>query len=283
MSGPLNHAPADQQTADKYPFAPAGTAEELYPPVCLRTHWDPTQILKRVLPEQGKGASLPLPLDFRPYVRICKDYVTTAPAEVAPMPPASVVFPQGGEFYPPGRYSAAIDRESVLRYLDRRLDRWCQTKEYVPPVNSDMYNAKQLVPRDATPVSGFVAELAMPQTVLRDGPYDCRSENDATAWNRSPRLFNNPTKQDKWGSETWYALPTGKIPMPHGNTMKVPPTAQTVAGAFPIGRPGGDGVAHAGIQPIYGRGGMARQPEDRVWPLEPVGVVGAGVGSKAPA
>jgi hypothetical protein len=227
-----------------------------------------------------------LPLDFRPYVRICKDYVTTAAAEVAPLPPASVVFPQGGEFYPPGRYSAAIDQESTLRYLDRRLDRWCQTQEYVPSVNSDMYRAGMLVPRDTLPPSGFVQELAMPKSVLRDGPYDCRSANDAVAWARSPRLFNNPTKQDKWGSEKWYALPGGKVPLPHGDTMPVSPTAQAAVSAFPLERPGGNGVAvvsaHSGIRPIY-NDGMQRQPVDRVWPLEPVGIVGAGVGFRAPA
>lgn len=210
-----------------FPYKAAGTEAELYPPVCLRSHWDPTAMLRLILPDQ----QVQLPLDFRPYTKVCKDYVTSGPAVMAPMPPKGMVFPSGGEFYPPGRYAAAINDESTLRYLDRRLDRWCQKQEYVPPTNSDMYVANATVTRTAKPDSAFVSELAMPQAVLRESDYYCRKQNDVVNWDRSPRLFSNPTKQDKWGAQRYSALRGGSLIFPHGDSQPVPPTAQAIAGA----------------------------------------------------
>jgi len=188
-------------------------------------------MLRLILPKQHVG----LPLDFRPYVKVCKDYVTSAPATVAPMPPSNMVFPTGGEFYPPGRYSAAIDNESKLFYLDRTLDRWCQKKEFIPSTNSDMYVPNVMVSRTQKPTSAFVQELAMPQAVLREDGYTCRTENDIHNWNRSPRLFSNPTKQDRYGAQTYSALPGGKLIFPHGNAVPVPLTKQAQAGAKIVG------------------------------------------------
>ena len=249
-------APANRQTAESYPFTAAGTEQQLYPPVCLRSHWDPTMILRHTLPEKGEGQSLPLPMDFRPYVKVCKDYVTSGPAVAAPLPPADMVFPMGGEFYPPGRYAAAIDHESALVYLDRRLDRWCQKKEWVPSLNSDMYVPNVLVPRSKPSNSAMVQELAMPQAVLRESAYDCRSTNDSVNWQKSGRLFNNPTKQDRYGAQRYSALPGGIVPITHGDAVPVPPTASARAAASKVyvPRPGGDGVtAHAGIRPVFER------------------------------
>ena len=87
----------------------------LFPPVCLKSHWDPTEMLRHILPQQ----KVDLPQDFRPLVKVCKQYVSSAHPVAAPMPPKNMVFPMGGEFYPPGRYAEAIDKESVLRTLDR--------------------------------------------------------------------------------------------------------------------------------------------------------------------
>jgi hypothetical protein len=184
----------------------------------------------------------------------------------------------GGEFYPPGRYANAINNESRLHYLDRRLDRWCQTKEWVPSTGSDMYVPNVTVVRKGGPTSAMVQELAMPQSVLRTEPYVCRSADDRVNWEKSPRLFNNPTKQDRYGAERYYALPGGKLVIPHGDAQPVPPTASARAGAraVRIPRPGGDGVsmesAFGGIRPIYER------------PLQPSGpVVGIGAaGAQAP-
>ena len=269
--------PADRQGAEPYPFQQAGTETELFPPVCLRSHWDPTMILRHVLPEEGRGASLALPMDFRPYVKVCKNYVTSAPAVPAPLPPSNVVFPMGGEFYPPGRYANAINNESRLHYLDRRLDRWCQTKEWVPSTRSDMYVPNGTVVRKGGPTSAMVQELAMPQSVLRTEAYTCRSADDRVNWEKSGRLFNNPTKQDRYGAERYYALPGGKLVIPHGEAQPVPLTASARAGAMAIPRPGGDGVsmdrAFGGIKPIFERPLQASGP-----------IVGLGAaGAQAPA
>ena len=221
----------EMNVPESVPLKSVGTEKQLFPPVCLTSHWDPTAMLRLILPDQHVG----LPMDFRPYVKVCKDYVTSAPAVVAPMPPNNMVFPSGGEFYPPGRYSANINNESKLHYLDRTLDRWCQTKEFIPKLTSDMYVPNVMVTRSEQPTSAFVQELAMPQAVLRETGFNCRTENDQNNWNRSPRLFSNPTKQDRYGAQTYSALPGGKLIFPHGNAVPVPLTAQAQAGAEIVG------------------------------------------------
>jgi hypothetical protein len=210
----------------------------LFTPVCLKTHWDPTQMLRHILPQE----KVALPEDFRPWVKVCKNYVTSAPAIPAPMPPKNVVFPSGGEFYPPGRYSANIDQESVLRTLDKPLDKWCPTTKYIPSQESNMFVAGSTVP-DRKPISNaFVSELSMPQALLRTDIYTCRSENDTKYFERSPRLFNNPTKQDRYGAGKFYGLPGGDAqgqPMPHGGVNTVPLTSHAIRSSYPIPQPGG--------------------------------------------
>jgi hypothetical protein len=105
-----------------------------------------------------------------------------------------------------------------------------------------MYVPGSTVP-DRKPMSdAFVSELAMPQALLRTDIYTCRSENDTKYFDRSPRLFNNPTKQDRYGAEKFYALPGGLPqgePMPHGGVNVVPPTKQAQIASWPIEQPGG--------------------------------------------
>ena len=228
----------------QYPFQDATAS---MPPVCLKTHWDPTQILKRVLPQQ----QVALPEDFRPWVRVCKNYVTSAPAREAPMPPKDMVFPTGGGFYPPGRYTAAIDKESSLRTLDQPLDDWCEKGRYVPKLSSTLYNSGSTLPDRKTTMSAFVSELAMPKALLRADEHSCRTENDTAYFAKSGRLFNNPTKQDRYGAQKYYALrdglPKGE-PMPHGGVPMVPPTFQAAVGkhgANIFQQPGGTNVTVA--------------------------------------
>jgi hypothetical protein len=206
-----------------YPFP---TVEgNLFPPMCLTSHWDPTKMLRHILPTRH----VTLPEDFRPLVKVCMEYKTSAPTREAPLPPADMVFPTGGGVYPPGRYSAAIDQESVLRTLDQRLDRVCVTSQYIPSEGSNMYVAGSTLPDRKATVSAFVAELSMPQALLRNDGLTCRSANDTAYFERSGRLFHNPTKQDRYGAQTFYAkrggLPQG-APMPHGGVNQMPPTAQ---------------------------------------------------------
>jgi hypothetical protein len=222
------------------PMESAG--DDLFPPVCLKTHWDPTRMIAHILPQQ----KVALPMDFRPFVRVCKEYVSSAPSVVAPLPPSNMVFPTGGEFYPPGRYTASIDTESVLRTLDHPLDKWCPSSRYVPRQDSDLFVAGRTVPDRGPVSSAFVSELAMPKALLRADTYTCRSSNDSAYFQRSGRVFNNPTKQDRYGADRFYASPQATHgrgdPMPHGGVNHVQPTTQALmsadrTGLFP--QPGG--------------------------------------------
>jgi hypothetical protein len=220
-----------------YPFK--NVEGNLFPPVCLKTHWDPTEMLRHILPQQKVG----LPQDFRPWVKVCKNYVTSAPMIEAPLPPKNMVFPTGGEFYPPGRYSNNIDKESVLRTLDHPLDKWCPTTQYIPRETSNMYVSGSTLPDRKAISDAFVSELSMPQALLRTDTYTCRSENDAAYFERSGRLFNNPTKQDRYGANKYYAHRNGGErgePMPHGGVNEVKPTRQAMKSYWPIEMPGGN-------------------------------------------
>lgn len=169
------------------------STQPFFPAVKISCHWDPTRIYARSVPT----SLVALPVDFRPYAKICQEYRTTAPEQRAPEVSNDVVFPMGGEVYPPTRYLNSIDKESLLRRLDRPLGT-CDDKQYQPPAEGDMYRDRMLVPESKTPMSRFVSELSMPQALLRTGAYHCREQADQHNWDRSPRLFNNSTKQDRY-------------------------------------------------------------------------------------
>jgi hypothetical protein len=195
-------------------------------------------MLRHIIPQQRVS----LPEEFRPWVKVCKKYVTSAPAIPAPMPPAGMVFPTGGSFYPPGRYAAAIDQESSLRALDQPLDSACPNSQYIPKQTSNMYVSGSTLPERKTMSNAFVDELAMPQALLRVDNYSCRTANDTAYFERSGRLFNNPTKQDRYGAQKFYALkdglPQGE-PMAHGGVPRMVPTVQAVQSRGPFSQPGG--------------------------------------------
>lgn len=184
-----------------YPFGNVGP-DPFFPPVCLRTHWDPTMILRHTLPQQHVA----LPTDPRPWTRICLQYTTAGTNEPAPLVDTSVVLPSGGQFYPPTRYQESIDNESRLRRLDRPLGT-CEAEQYEPNPNGDLFRAKALVPERKQPDSRFISELEYPQALLRAGPYKCREEADQINLARSPLLFNNATKQERYNQ----AFPTKKL------------------------------------------------------------------------
>ena len=236
----MSHLQPPSSYVGSYPVESVASHEkEVFTPVCLRTHWDPTQMIQRILPQQHVA----LPQDFRPWTRVCKEYVTSAPAEMAPLPPKDMVFPMGGQFYPPGRYSSRIDAESELRTLSYPLDKWCATTQYVPREDSTMYVAGSTVPNRPSLPNAFVSELSMPQALLRADGTTCRSENDSLYFERSGRLFNNPTKQDRYGADKYYASPDRDhekgYPMPHGGVPMPKPTAQAGRSRWIIPQPGG--------------------------------------------
>lgn len=181
---------------EQYPIKGSKTTP-FFPAVCLSSHWDPTKIYKRSVPE----SLVPLPLDFRPYTKVCLEYRTSAAGQMAPQIADNVVFPQGGNMYPPDRYLRAVDKESLLKRLDRPLGT-CDDKQYLPPENGDMYVDRMLVPRSARPPSQFVEEISMPKALIRAGTYNCRTKADQRNWDRSTRLFNNSTKQDRYRGPT---------------------------------------------------------------------------------
>lgn len=180
--------------AASYPFSNAQQSNpNLFPPVCIRTHWDPTMILRRTLPTQQVST----PLDPRPWTRVCMEYTTTQDFEDAPRPSDNVVFPSGGSVYPPTRYRESVDDESLLRGLDRPLGT-CERDQYIPPRSGDMYRAGVTLPDRREPNSRFIQELSFPMAAIREGVYDCVAEAQAAAWSRSPMPFNNATKQARY-------------------------------------------------------------------------------------
>lgn len=182
------------QTEETYPFDNKGPSP-FFPPVCLKTHWDPTARLRHILPDRPMTTALPL--DFRPYTKICMQYTTSGPMEMPPTPSDDVVYPPGGDFYPPARYSSSIDNESQLRRLDRRLGT-CEGDQWTPNMRGDMFKANMLVPDRGKPESRFIQDLAYPQALIRAGPYNCREEADAVNMKRSNKTFFNATKQDRY-------------------------------------------------------------------------------------
>ena len=90
--------------------------------------------------------------------------------------------------------------------MDRPLGT-CDDKQYEPNMRGDMYVPGLLVPRSVGSDSRMVSELSMPQVLIRGGPYDCHENAANDAWNRSPLLFNNATKQQKYNQN----FPTKKI------------------------------------------------------------------------
>ena len=200
-----------------FPFQDAKAENpNMFPPVCLRSHWDPEQIIRRTLPNQYVG----LPLDPRPWTKVCLNYVTSADFVDAPRPQDSMVFPSGGTVYPPSRYREAIDRESLLRRLDRPLGT-SERAQYIPPPDGSLYRPGTTVPNRGPISSQFVEELSFPKACMRGGDYACRAEAEEKAWERSPRIFNNTTKQDRYQvTRPDLAGPKGAMsPRPTGMTQ----------------------------------------------------------------
>jgi hypothetical protein len=186
----------DSGQTEKFPFEDANVhTPNMLPPVCLRSHWDPEQIIRRTLPQSS--FSLGLPLDPRPWTKICLTYTTSSDFEEAPHPPSSLVLPSGGTFYPPSRYLEGINDESRLRRLDRPLG-LCEKEQYIPSYTGSLYVPNSTVSQREHVSDRFIEELAFPKACMRVEPYDCRQNAEREAWMRSPRPFNNPTKQDRY-------------------------------------------------------------------------------------
>jgi len=198
-NGPPTDSPAMDTTlgpAERpsvFPFDDANVQNpNLFPPLCLRSHWDPQMIIRRTLP----AVPLATPLEPRPWTKICLNYVTSRDFEDAPRPNDHMVMPSGGTNYPPSRYREAVDNESLLRRLDRPLGT-CEAAQYKVPKSGDMFRPNSTV-EQREPNSRFIQELAFPMACMRNADYDCRSQVHNEAWNRSGSMFNNATKQERY-------------------------------------------------------------------------------------
>ena len=129
---PKNYPREKGTPVETYPIQ-GSTTTPFFPPVCLKSHWDPTQIYQKTVPNQHVA----LPIDFRPWTKVCMEYVTAGPVEALPPVPDSVVFPSGGEFYPPQRWSNNIDNDSLTRRLDRPLGT-CEDNQLQPHVEPNV-------------------------------------------------------------------------------------------------------------------------------------------------
>jgi len=181
---------------------------EAFPPICLRSHWDPTQVSRHILPP----AMAPLQtMDPRQAVRICQQYYTTSRGD-APLPeephrpmqiPSALLGgptrPSGPAVSPPGGaaglnapyavYAANVGEESDLQRRDEPLTK-CKEGRYLPKGG----------PADATntlPDVSQTFELARHALYVSERA-GCREADDNQAWNRSARLFNNSTRIDKY-------------------------------------------------------------------------------------
>lgn len=191
-------------SAAKFPIGNDKTLNQLTS-YCAPKHWDPTMIFRYSVPGGMEDQSLSLPMDPRPWTKVCLQYVNSGPAEPAPSVPAALVIPGASEFYPPNRYSEAINNESLLRRLDRPLNddllpgpRSCFPEQYVMPANSDSLQQWSLLPPQIQPKSKMARSLADPPVLDNHGQYKCSEEAMVCDLKASPRFWNNFTKLSKY-------------------------------------------------------------------------------------
>jgi len=194
------------------------TLAEAYPPICLRTHWDPSMINRHVFPELP--IQYALQLDPRWATKVCTAYYEeslgdsalspdTAENSRVPIPPALLMserrpiltslrtpyFPPGGAAsrnFPYQAFQQHVNAESDVLRLDEPLTK-CASERYLP--------SKQdiAMTMDARTVPGSPAGMypAMSKGMQITKLAGCREADDKAAWNRSARPFFNPTKYDR--------------------------------------------------------------------------------------
>ncbi len=198
------------------------TFADAFPPYCIGSAtWDPTRVVKSILPDPNTPVPQQ-PLDPRQAVQVCRQYYTESPADALPkdmligekplpIPPAlqgpvEFMRPEASKLpapVPPGGaaglgapysvWAAEVDREADLRRLGENLTK-CKEYRYQPQPNQLAADQTNVLPNQP-------AELAYPvpakvlQVLHKAG---CRDADDDAAWNRSGRLFFNPTKLDRY-------------------------------------------------------------------------------------
>jgi hypothetical protein len=180
-----------------------------FPPICLRSHWDSTAVAQMVLPG---AAQRDLAMDPRPASMICRQYYTTsagdgpAPSaahETLPVPGsllggparpdahvAQVPFPPGGAAGRGFPYANFLpNAESDILRLREHLTK-CAEKRYIPRggIPEPTMGVRDIPGADMS--NNIRANIVSTST-------NCRAEDDQEAWNRSSRLFFNPTRYDR--------------------------------------------------------------------------------------
>jgi hypothetical protein len=209
--------PEDDQLPELGSFYDGGprTVAEAFPPVCLKTHWNPTAVTRHILPDPNTPY-VPQVFDPRPHARICTGYYDNSQGD-APLPegvlenqyppeiPTTLqgppVLTDGAVPMPPGGaagrgvpysiYAAAVDQESDVYRLDERLTK-CKERRYQP--RDAELTAIQTASEGLWGAGVGDSEPAL--VVTQEA--GCRQEDDQSAWNRSARLFFNHTKLDRY-------------------------------------------------------------------------------------
>ena len=217
-------------TPAKFPISNDKTLDPKLSHYCAPKHWDPTMVFRHTVPDTYPQA---LPMDPRPWAKICLQYVNSGPAEYAPSPPSDMVFTGASDFHPPTRYLEAIDHESELRRLDRPLTNDlltrgnCRSTQYQLPLNSDELQQYALLPPQHTPKSAMVRELADPSVLVRSGQYKCSEEAMICGLKGAPKFFLNATKQNRYtqkdskcGQMLWQTTADDKDMSSNGKSRK---------------------------------------------------------------
>ena len=189
----------DMNKTELYGYKQDRTFASMFPPVCIKTHWDSEALSKYVLPEDTR---IPLPVDPRPLVRNCTQYYTTAPVDTDAEAAARARGAAGLSVQPGGSASRGVPYEVFARNINTESDLFlnhpqdkCDDNKWAASEGSDLYNNNHAPPRTE---SNTFTELSRPiATIVPQGPYRCRAEADERAWERSPRMFNNVTRTDR--------------------------------------------------------------------------------------
>ena len=218
----------------------------MFPPVCIKYHWDAEEVAKKyILPADTR---VPLPVDPRPLVKNCTQYLTTTPASVYPASDRAARSALGLTTQPGGSarngvpyevYANNLGVESEL-YLDHPQNK-CDENKFIPAPDSDLYTNRHAPPQKAS--DSFTELSRALATIVPAGPYACRSQQDERNWEKSPRLFNNPTREDRipGAAARWTEGPLGKKAARTGKVAVQPRVWPTNSVVFYVGR--GDGGA----------------------------------------